>query len=496
MTAPRGYRFGDSSRPGLVLGLGARQVIPLAVGVLWLAAALQLHTPGALVLAGPVAGAVVAFGRFRGVPLADVASPAASLGARLLRRRSTWVASPLFPPPGGDDTDLPRSLERLRLIEVDSDGHGAARHPIGVVVDDAAGTVTATLRVRGRGFPLASQGEQDLMVAAWGSALTPFARERCPVARVTWTEWTLPSGLDTHRAFMNETGVDTRDTDAAADYRALVEQQEPATVHHEVLVSITVDQRRVRRRRRDTSRLDAAIDALCDELRLFESRIDAAGLDVDRPMSRSELAATIRTRSDPTAARRIRTTAGSLAAAAGHRAIAWNPIAVRPTWSHVRVDGSLHRAYLVANWPLLPVAADWLGPLLGETRSTRTVCVVMEPVPMSRAARAADREVTAREADADMKARKGFRVNARERRRLADVEARERELSEGHAEFRFVGIVDVTAPDEDSLDDAGASVEQAAGQSLIELRPLEARHEQAWVATLPLGRTVAGQGTR
>jgi hypothetical protein len=156
----------------------------------------------------------------------------------------------------------------------------------------------------------------------------------------------------------------------------------------------------------------------------------------------------------------------------------------------------MHRTYRVASWPLLPVAADWLGPLLGEARSTRTVCVVMEPVPMSHAARAADREVTAREADADMKARKGFRVNARERKRLADVEARERELSEGHAEFRFVGIVDVAAPGEDSLDDAAAAVEQAAGQSLIDLRPLEARHEAAWVACLPLGRNLAGRATR
>jgi hypothetical protein len=130
---------------------------------------------------------------------------------------------------------------------------------------------------------------------------------------------------------------------------------------------------------------------------------------------------------------------------------------------------------------------------MSDTRSTRTVCVVMEPVPMSRAARAADREVTAREADADMKERKGFRINARERKRLADVEGRERELSEGHAEFRFVGLVDVVAADPDTLDDAAVLVEQAAGQALIDLRPLEARHDRAWVACLPLGRNIANR---
>ncbi len=99
-----------------------------------------------------------------------------------------------------------------------------------------------------------------------------------------------------------------------------------------------------------------------------------------------------------------------------------------------------------------------------------------------------------READADMKERKGFRVSARDRKRLADVEARERELSEGHAEFRFVGLVDVTAPNVEALDDASATVEQAAAQSLVDLRPLEARHDLGWVACLPLGRSIARRG--
>ena len=114
---------------------------------------------------------------------------------------------------------------------------------------------------------------------------------------------------------------------------------------------------------------------------------------------------------------------------------------------------------------------------------------------MSRAARAADREVMAREADAELKERKGFRINARERKRLADVEARERELSEGHAEFRFVGLVDVSATDLDALDDAAVAVEQAAGQSLVDLRPLEARHDLGWVACLPVGRNIATRAT-
>jgi hypothetical protein len=436
----------------------------------------------------------VAFGRVGGVPLAEVVASASVLGLGRLRRQSTWVSSPLLTARGSDPIDLPRSLAGIRVIETEVVPAASSGGRMAVAVDDRAGTMTATLRVRGRGFPLASAEEQDALIASWGSALTPFARERCAVTRVVWSEWTHPVGTGDHLNFMRETGVDRRDTPAAADYRALIVQQAPATVGHDVLISITIDQRRVRRSRRAGSRWDAAVDALCDEMRLFASRLDASGLTSGGPLSAAELAGVIRTRSDPTRSQQTKALSGSLAAAAGHRRMEWGPMCVQPSWSRVRVDGSVHRTYRVATWPLLPVGADWLGAFLTESRSTRTVCVVMEPIPMSRAARSADREVTAREADADMKARKGFRVNARERKRLADVEQRERELSEGHAEFRFVGLVDVAAADEDALDDACATVEQAAGQSLIDLRPLEARHELAWVACLPLGRTVARQG--
>jgi hypothetical protein len=388
---------------------------------------------------------------------------------------------------------MPKVLAGLDMIEVPTDWILGRTTGMAVVKDRMAGTVTGVLRVHGRGFPLASATEQDLILVGWGSALTPFARERCPVTRVVWQEWAHPVGSTAHRDFLDTTGPTSRSSAEVDDYLALLDQQAPATVAHEILLSVTVDQHRVRTRRSAGSRVDAAIDALNDELRQLTARLEAAGLIVDGPLTPPELATAIRLRSDPTRTAQLDALGRSLAAASQRGGIEWGPMAVEPKWGDVRVDGSIHRTYRVANWPLLPVASDWLGPLLTDARATRTVCVVMEPVPMSRAARAADREVMSREADAELKERKGFRVNARERKRLVDVEARERELSEGHAEFRFVGIVDVTASDPDALDDAAVAVEQAAGQSLLDLRPLEARHDLGWVACLPLGRNVANR---
>jgi hypothetical protein len=330
------------------------------------------------------------------------------------------------------------------------------------------------------------------MLAGWGAALSPFAREHSPVAQVAWQEWAHPVGSDEHRAFLDTIGLRSRAGEpAVADYIGLVDEQAPVTIAHEVLVAVTVDQRKVRARRRAGSRLTAAVDTLAEELRLFSARLDAAGLWVEGPLSALEVSAAVRVRSDPNRAAQVATLSRSLAAAARRGALEWGPMVVEPDWGHVHVDGAYHRSYRIASWPQLPVGSDWLSGLLVDTHCVRTLTVVLEPVPMGRAARAADREVMAREADADMKTQKGFRVNARERKRLADVEARERELSEGHAEFSFVGIVTVTAADLDQLDDDCADVEQAAAQSLLDLRPLEARHAQGWVAALPLGRVLS-----
>jgi hypothetical protein len=485
MTADvRAYRFSDSQRPGLLLGLSARQAVPVIAGILFLAVVLQAPVPPAVGLLGPAVGATVAFGRWRGAPLAETLAPATRLWVARRFGRQRWLRPPLL----GDNTDhaLPRQLRGLELLERAESPNRA------VVRDRRAGTVTGVLRVRGHGFPLASPREQDVVLTGWSGALSPFARERSPVSAIAWQEWAHPIGTDDHRGFLSSIGVDDRAHEpATADYLALIDQQAPRTVAHDILLSVTVDLRRVRMRRSAGSRLDTAIEALDTELRLFQSRLDAAGLTVEGPLTPSELSTAIRIRSDPGRSRQVTSLARSLAAAARRGALEWGPMLVETDRSHVLVDGTLHRCFRIASWPQLPVAADWMSSLLTETPAIRTVTVVMEPVPMGRAARAADREVMAREADADMKTQKGFRVNARERKRLADVEARERELSEGHAEFHFVGIVDVTATDLDQLDDACADVEQAAAQSLLDLRPLDARHDLAWAASLPLGRSLA-----
>jgi hypothetical protein len=236
--------------------------------------------------------------------------------------------------------------------------------------------------------------------------------------------------------------------------------------------------------------LTTAIAVLTDEARQLTSRLETAGLTVTAPLSPLELSTAVRLRSDPSRAAQLGSLRRSLAAATGRGSLEWGPMAMEADWFQARVDSAVHRTYQVTAWPMLPVPADWLAPLLTTEETTRTVTVVLEPVPLARAAADANRQLTSIESDHAQKERHGFRLTARERRRRADVEGRERELAEGHPEFRHVALVTVTAADPDALEEAAGHVEQAAARSLLDVRLLAARQAEGWVASLPLGRSI------
>ena len=89
--AARTYRFSDSQRPGLMLGLAARQAVPLATGVLAMAVTLQTGLPPMAGVLGPVFGTALAFGRWRGTPVTETIAPGTRLAANRVQGSSTLV---------------------------------------------------------------------------------------------------------------------------------------------------------------------------------------------------------------------------------------------------------------------------------------------------------------------------------------------------------------------------------------------------------------------
>ena len=163
------------------------------------------------------------------------------------------------------------------------------------------------------------------------------------------------------------------------------------------------------------------------------------------------------------------------------------PLAVEVAWRHVRTDGALHRTYWIEWWPRQPVGAAWLEPFLAQPGITRTVTVVLRPVPAHQSRRRIERDLVKLESDAATKEEKGRRVDARHRRATQSLLEREEELVAGHAEMAYAGLVTLAAADEAELDEHGERLEQLAREAGIELRCLHGRQDAAWAAALPLG---------
>ena len=497
---PRTYRFGPRDRTGWFLGLQGPQCVALAASIL--AAGIALNAGVALPVACmPVlVGVAVAFGRWNGQPVLDVVPGllgwhvARVMGGtrwraelpRLNVGRAGAVAQPDLPPVLGGLT-----IHEASHAEWSRRGRTAAA---GIVRDACERTATVVLRVRGQGFALCDRAEQERLLHLWGDALSAYCTERQPVSRLRWTEWAAPAGLAEQLAYLVEQGAVTDRQPAVEAYRELLDQAGPLATRHEVLIALTVDERRMSRRGQQPRVRSHAVDeAVVEQARLITDRLETAGLSVDLPLTPAELAGVWRARLDPFAAPTVRSgRRRSLVELAGLVSVAnAGPLSVDEERDFVRVDGALHVAYVIAEWPRLEVPPAWMEPLLLHAGGVRTIAVLYEPVAPSRSQRTIERQSVKLSTDEEQRARSGFRIGARHRRQHAELEAREAELVAGYGEFEYVGFVIVTAPDPDTLDRSCAEYEQVAAQAGLELRRLDGRHQLGLACGLPIGRGIA-----
>lgn len=476
--ASRIYRLAPLDRTGVLLGLSATQCFLLGLGVFAAGAALQAQLP-ALLVAGPILIALtLGFATWDGVPLHQLLPSrfryllvAGAWQARLplLRTDASTVAA-----------EWPPFLAGIDLV--DHDG-------LGVIADRRGRLLTGTVAVSGREFSLAERGEQDRILDGWGEVLNGFCRERGAVCRVRVTEWAGPAGTLDFDESLPEGTASLRPEFVAA-YRELLAEAAPTAVRHDVLISVSVDTRHIRGRRRPTSSSGAGVDVLRDELAGLASRLDAAGFHCSHPLDVHALAKAIRSRLDPTVLQRDGRP-GTLAEAAGLGP--WNaaPLSIETDLRHLRADGSFHRAYWVADWPRLDQGPNWLEPLLLHAGGVRTFALHYEPVARSRSQRRVDRDSTRLAADEEHRSRAGFRIGAAHRRAQSAVAEREAELVAGFCELEYAGFVVVTAPDLDALERCCVEYEQAAAQIGVQLRPLDGSHDLGLACALPVPRGIA-----
>lgn len=488
---PRTYRFAPLDRSGVLLGLSGRQCGLLGGAALVAGWLLDRAAPAPLVAAPVLLALVAAFARLGAEPFCDAFPAAARFAARGLTGRHRWFAQLPFGGIGagraGGSVDLPRFMSDMEIIDAGPVAAGSRGRiaGVGVVVDHRAGTLSGTLRVHAGGFCLADRADQERLVAGWGDVLGAFCRERSGVSQVRWTEWLAPAAVA--RCTSAEGSV--AGTTAEVSYRALVSEAARAGTGHEVLLTVTVERRRLPGGgRRRSVQASAAVDVLLEELRLLDGRLRTAGLSVDAPLSPAALADTMRRRFDPFAAL-ILDRPPSVAAAVGVTgALRAAPLATKADWTGVWVDGTVHRTFWVAEWPRLDVPPNWMEALVLHGGGVRTVAVVYEPVPPGRSRRQVDREATKLASDEEQRVRAGFRIGARHRRQQGALVEREAELVAGYGELCFAGFVTVSAATTDELDAACGDYLQQAAQVGLDLRRLDGRHDVGLLCALPIGR--------
>jgi hypothetical protein len=482
----RTYVLSPRDRTGVLLGLSGLQTGVLGAAVVLFAVAASL----AGVLVAIPLSSVVAAGAVRvgGRSVVEVLPLQCRRVAELVRPPAPWLA--VLPITEGERA-LPPATAGQVILAIDPQGRGFPGRvgPIAVVHDRAGRRLAVTVRAEGQRFALLDRDDQDRQAQLWGDALAPFASSACPIVAVRWTEWVAPAGMEDQHAWLAEQAVDPD----AGGYRALVSEAAPVVAGHEVLLTLVVADRTVAGRR-GRAGVDAAVDALLSEVRLFGQRLEAAGIEAHGPLTPAEVRAAVRMRLDPSCRSALDRRARTLGERSGLAAGAEQPLSASSTWRQWTVDGTLHRAFYVAEWPRLPVAADWLQGLVLHAGVVRTVGVTYEPVPAAASRRRVERQVTKLATDAEQRTRTGFRVDGQHQRASQAVLDREQELVSGYAEFAYVGLVEVSARDEQELDRAAEELVQVAASVGIDLRPLHGRHDLAVAALLPLARTVAPTG--
>lgn len=480
----RTYRLEPLDTSGVFLGLGIVQCGLLGGGITVAVLAITAGVP-VLLAAVPIVGAALAsFGRVGGHAVWEWLPLLAGWAWVRLGRGRRWEAVlPLWA--GGDaKAPMPPCLEGIDIVGIE----WRPSSDLGAVRDRQRHTLTAVIPVTGPQFVVEPRAEQERLLAGWGDVLGQFAVERGVVTHLAWSDLARPSGMDQHLAWIDGGSRGRAHRDAAGSYRELVDAGTTTAISHDIVVTITVSRDRLGRHRSGSGNADEHLErALVTSTEALLRGLRTAGLAAEEPLDASGIQRLLRLRIDPVSVRRRAAKGRLIDRLALVRSSTAGPLVLDTSWSHVRLDSAFHRTWWIGTWPRLAVPPAWLEPFLSGGGLTRTMTVVLVPVPTHQSRRRIERDLVKLESDATTKEEKGRRVDARHRRATQALLDREEELVSGFPEMAYAGLVTVSAPDLDTLEEHGEIVEQLARENGMDLRLLDARQDIAWAAGLPLG---------
>jgi Putative type VII ESX secretion system translocon, EccE len=417
---------------------------------------------------------------------------------------STWVsraATGAATPEELASPDLPGVIAGLRLHDGPPFGPFGPR--VCVIQDPRPGRWTAVARLSHPGVAAADEATRDAYAAELGGLLAAAADSE-HIAGLSLLIRTVPDDGAERAAWVAD--HETRDVPpvVASAGRALEASVVAASVRHEVFLTVSVAETRVRRAARDAGGgASGRARVLYRYLGELEQRLRAVGVTDVRWLDSADLATAVRTgynladaaglaRASQAERRGFPVSSGTLMGAAGP-ANASPPAARSYT----------HDAFTTVSYALLlpkrPTTVGALSRVLAPANIGERRCLALhyEPLPPRRADRQIDRDTWAAEMAVDVRAKRGFRVPRRDRKRLTDVAEQENQLARGHSLVRVAGAASVTVPAGGAIEDAAAAFEGSARAAGYQLLRLDLAQDSGFVAAvLPLGVGLHKRGER
>ncbi|NOX23718.1 MAG: hypothetical protein GXP36_11605 [Actinobacteria bacterium] len=159
------------------------------------------------------------------------------------------------------------------------------------------------------------------------------------------------------------------------------------------------------------------------------------------------------------------------------------PSNVDERWGTISVDDHLHRLLWMWQWPLRPMGAGFLAPLLtgGGNRVVSLTVAPKDPEPHHRSL-----DFAFRRAEAAVETARGGKH--RKKSELDSLDRQLKELNEGHVPIHALVTVAVSGTDEDEIEDLAGTVRSnaVAGSSRLAVLGGNQRRALGWV--LPLCR--------
>lgn len=454
------YNFGLRGTAGIIAGLsGTSAIIALAGSIIMLIFFL-LGAPLLIPLAVALVTAILVFTPVMGRPLSEWAKVATKYATHVATtgRIEPIPAQRIGTPP--ETTTVPS----YEIVE-----HG----PNGFIKDDHEYINVMKLH-GGIDFALASQQDQDEIVAVWGSFLASFAREGSSIQHLQIIERSVPAVNDP--AIEHLTHAAVNDQSSLESYRSLLAQLGDASAVHEVYLAFRIQPHGRDVLRSCTQEVDAVVQALA-QLQITCERLNKQAInDLLNYMNNPQIEMVHK-----------------LAHIAGKDIPDILPVSSREDINTYLVGGTRHRTFEITEWPRVPVLADWLHPLLvSRVAGQRILSIHIDLIPPWKAVRRAERASTNAASEMRRREQMGFEGRVRDTRAYQAIASREDELAGGYAGVKLSATLTVSAVGREALEQASRDVADAATRSRLQHRTLYGLQQAGLNASLPLCRPVPG----